>query len=681
MRLICSLCFVACASLCIADGPADNKADSVRPIPPLGIEIADDARTELVAKLASLDAKIAELRTNAKSPQYLPDVEVFSKAVSIALNENGFYEERDIKSAHEVLDEGLKRAELLAINQTPWATIAEKIGDFVTVRGFRSKIDGSIQPYGIVYVHGTAEDTSDHRADVWCRGRMEKGLELQFVAQRLKSTDPKPAQGVLMIHPFGRYCNANKLAGEVDTLEALEHASRDYPIDPKRISIRGFSMGGAAAWHLAVHYPDRWFAANPGAGFCETPKFLNVFQSETLQPSDFEQTLWRLYDCPGWAMNLKNLPTIAYSGEIDKQKQAADLMAEACWNDHQFELTHIIGPKTAHKIELNAAAEIERRLRLIESKVTDDLPKVISFTTYTLKYNKCNWITVDALDQHWEPGTIEAKLTINQAGTPFVWISTNGVTQFTIEFDPGQFSASTTLHVQIAGAIQDEIINARSDGSWKVRFRKEQSDKASRWKVASPIEATTQLVKKHDLQGPIDDAFMSSFVFVKPNGAGINEAIDRWVDAEMNRAVKEWHRQMRGDIRVITPDELTPDIIASNNIVLWGDASSNPKIAVLLPSLPMTWNSSEITIGKQRVDAGNHVPALIYPNPNNPDRYIVLNSGLTYREYDYLNNARQVPKLPDWALIDISTEPTSRSPGKITAAGFFDEKWLPQSAK
>jgi hypothetical protein len=53
----------------------------------------------------------------------------------------------------------------------------------------------------------------------------------------------------------------------------------------------------------------------------------------------------------------------------------------------------------------------------------------------------------------------------------------------------------------------------------------------------------------------------------------------------------------------------------------------------------------------------------------------VINSGFTYREYDYLNNARQTPKLPDWAVIDVRTPTTPRSPGKVQAAGFFDENW------
>ena len=73
---------------------------------------------------------------------------------------------------------------------------------------------------------------------------------------------------------------AIQLAGEVDVLEALADARSRYRVDGRRISVRGFSMGGAACWQFAVHYADRWFAANPGAGFSETPEFLRFFQKE-----------------------------------------------------------------------------------------------------------------------------------------------------------------------------------------------------------------------------------------------------------------------------------------------------------------------------------------------------------------------------------------------------------------
>ena len=73
------------------------------------------------------------------------------------------------------------------------------------------------------------------------------------------------------------------------------------------------------------------------------------------------------------------------------------------------------------------------------------------------------------------------------------------------------------------------------------------------------------------------------------------------------------------------------------------------------------------------------MPVLIYPNPLNPKRYVVLNSGFTFREYDYLNNARQISKLPDYAVIDVDTPPSSRLPGTVATAGFFDEHWKLQA--
>ncbi len=51
------------------------------------------------------------------------------------------------------------------------------------------------------------------------------------------------------------------------------HIATLIPIDRKRISIRGFSMGGAGCWHFAVHDPTRWFAVNPGAGFVDTIQY------------------------------------------------------------------------------------------------------------------------------------------------------------------------------------------------------------------------------------------------------------------------------------------------------------------------------------------------------------------------------------------------------------------------
>jgi len=109
--------------------------------------------------------------------------------------------------------------------------------------------------------------------------------------------------------------------------------------------------------------------------------------------------------------------------------------------------------------------------------------------------------------------------------------------------------------------------------------------------------------------------------------------------------------------------------------VLWGDPSSNSLLAKIASQLPIRWDAKGVYTPEANYPADRYVPVLVYPNPLNPKRYVVVNSGFTFREYDYLNNARQVPKLPDWAIVDLSVPISSRAPGGIANAGFFGEQW------
>jgi hypothetical protein len=149
----------------------------------------------------------------------------------------------------------------------------------------------------------------------------------------------------------------------------------------------------------------------------------------------------------------------------------------------------------------------------------------------------------------------------------------------------------------------------------------------------------------------------------------------------MKHAADHWRRQFRGQARIKDDKDVVDDDIAENNLVLWGDPSSNALMAKIADKLPVKWDKDGVRLGDKTFETGHHVPVLIYPNPLNPKRYVVLNSGFTFREYDYLSNARQVPKLPDYAVVDIDKPVTSRAPGGIAAAGFFTETWgLPEGA-
>ena len=93
------------------------------------------------------------------------------------------------------------------------------------MRGYRSKIDGSVQPYGMVIPDNYSGSSS--RLDFWCHGRGETLTELAFLKDRRANIGQLPANNRLVLHLYGRYCCANKFAGEVDLFEALAHARSD----------------------------------------------------------------------------------------------------------------------------------------------------------------------------------------------------------------------------------------------------------------------------------------------------------------------------------------------------------------------------------------------------------------------------------------------------------------------
>ena len=155
----------------------------------------------------------------------------------------------------------------------------------------------------------------------------------------------------------------------------------------------------------------------------------------------------------------------------------------------------------------------------------------------------------------------------------------------------------------------------------------------------------------------------------------MNEKVGVWAAAEEAHAIDHWRRQFRGEARVKDDSAVTDEDIAAHNLILWGDPSSNKLLARIADKLPIKWDAKTVRVGAQAFGAASHVPVLIYPNPLNPKKYIVINSGFTFREYDYLNNARQISKLPDFAIVDVSKPVTPRLPGGIAAAGFFGEQW------
>jgi hypothetical protein len=177
--------------------------------------------------------------------------------------------------------------------------------------------------------------------------------------------------------------------------------------------------------------------------------------------------------------------------------------------------------------------------------------------------------------------------------------------------------------------------------------------RGGKWAVASNQE-TSALRKKPGLQGPIDDAFMDSFLVVKPT-AGPAPA---FVTQRMDRFLAEFAKWMRADPRIVDDKALTPAQIRDHNLILFGNPASNTVIGRIAGKLPMRFPAD-----------GSRTLTLIYPNPLNPRRYVVINSGHTFGEAEFRGtNALLFPRLGDWAELDGAS-------GAVLKAGLFNEEW------
>ncbi len=646
-------CLLTTAPLAVAQTPTQKS-------PPTGIEIPAQNRAELSADLAKLQSDLKTLVLSGKLSTSLtarlPDLEIFPIAVQRALEWDQFYDLKQIPAAAELLKEGRSRLDSLKAGETPWTKAKGLV-----VRGFRSRIDGSVQPYGIVVPEETPATPA--RLDIWLHGRGDKLTELSFLYERMKKKGEFAPAATLVLHPYGRFCNAFKFAGETDVFEALEDAIAQYGADPRHVALRGFSMGGAGSWHLAAHYTSKWAVSNPGAGFVETAQYAKVFAQDKPVPPWWEQVLWRLYDVPGYAANLANRPVVAYSGEIDPQKRAADMMVEAA-AAKGITIPHFIGPNTPHKYHPETKLQVAEKVDAAALAGSPIAPEKIHLTTFTLRYNRMDWLEINALQKHWEESTVTARRT----GPGSLSIESKGVTQLTLT-PPSEWALNGKWTLvcdgQTLSATGPRLLLSKAAGKWE-----------------TTSTTSNGLQKRHGLQGPIDDAFQEAFLFVSPSGKALHPVAHAWARAEMQRALDQWKLVFRGEIRVVADTDLTPEMIRTHHLVLWGDPGSNKILAQLLSGsetthhkLPVQWDDKVLKLGHNSYPAASHAPVLVYPNPLAPERYVVLNSTFTFRQGSDTTNALQTPKLPDWAVVDLSTPPNHLAPGNIPDAGFFDEHW------
>ena len=70
-------------------------------------------------------------------------------------------------------------------------------------------------PYGLDIPPELSQQIhKNKRLDIWLRGRNNTLSEIRFLTERLQKTSQFRSQNTIVLHPYGRFCNAYKFAGE-----------------------------------------------------------------------------------------------------------------------------------------------------------------------------------------------------------------------------------------------------------------------------------------------------------------------------------------------------------------------------------------------------------------------------------------------------------------------------------
>ena len=168
-------------------------------------------------------------------------MQIYEKAVRWALDYNEVYDAKNTKTpganVKKVLTAASSARRQLKDGKTPWTTQTGPVRPRLPLEDRRQRAALlARRPEGL----RLRRRRRKHRLDFWWHGRGETLSEANFMANAAERRGHHPRPGAFILHPYGRYCNANKFAGEIDTFECLDHAKKHYRIDENRLVARGF---------------------------------------------------------------------------------------------------------------------------------------------------------------------------------------------------------------------------------------------------------------------------------------------------------------------------------------------------------------------------------------------------------------------------------------------------------
>jgi poly(3-hydroxybutyrate) depolymerase len=478
------------------------------------------------------------------------------------------------------------------------------------LRGYRSKMNGEMQLYSL-YVPQNYEETKSWPLVVMLHGAWSNhhlALRRVLGLSNNRGEDDPSAKKVMpklpdvpyfVVAPNGYETMSYEGFAEEDVWKVMDEVSFLFSIDPDRVYLTGLSMGGGGTGKLGFRNPDRFAALAPVCGFFD-PRIWRDYNNDK---PEFLKRLEMLSSTLGIAENLLHVPVKIMHGDQDPvvpPQGSVDLHDKLQKLGYNSALEMYAGVDHAAWVP---AYENARIFEWFSQFKRDPNPKKVIFKTGNPYGGIAYWITVDEPQKIRFMASVTAE--VNDNG---IEITTDNVARLSLQLQNVVLPTTDRILIQIDGqkvyqgtAPESELCCVFEDGAWKMTTEKPE------WRLLAGMKG-------------LHSAMDSRHVYVYGEAGSEKEIV-----MARTLAVEKSLPGGNADVRwqVLPEGKLSRNDIAKNNLVLFASINGSTYLHKHLRNLPLKVNGNDLEFAGRRI-ANNQALAFIYPNPENPKRYLVV---------------------------------------------------------
>lgn len=457
--------------------------------------------------------------------------------------------------------------------------------------------------------------------------------------------------------------------GRLDALEVLEHAKATLDHDPSKIWLTGHSMGGHGAWTVGAHYPDKFAAVGPSAGWESFWSYtgggdhppdlkLSPILTRGANPS---RTLLMKHNFAAQGIYILH-------GDADDNVpvREARAMREALKEFHN-DLHYHEEPGAGHwwNRENTAGADCVDWPPMFDLFARRRLPAAnevtrIDFTTVNPgNSDRCHWASIHMQQVQLEPSRIKLLAEPNRR---HITGTTENVKRLRLDVDrilqPGE-----ALTVELDGQKLELMPNQEGGPLWLAL-------EDERWRAT---EAPPTEWKGPHRYAQLKNAMRNRFVLVY--GTGGSEAENTWMLSKARYDAEQWQYRANGSVEVIPDSHFAPAAYENRDVILYGNADINSAFK-LSEHAPVRLAAGTAVIEEHKLESGGLALLYCYPRPDSAHASICVIGGtdlegmkLTNRMSYFTSGAA----FPDLLLVEASM--LIQGTAGVLAAGYFAEDW------